>query len=187
MKRRVTSAMRLVAACFIVGTVGAQAPPTEQIRAYLDHLTCGGSIAELKTDCIENPGGGWECVSQSLRMRNGSGGRGRAVQLDSGYVDLPGVAGLRVLDGYVTDWACVQSRSGRKFLLLGYSCRGLGNNCASRGLSPEWEQIVSVDGKVVIGGRDRVDAAMERRLGLDKLLRQGVPAIHVGPAAQTSR
>jgi hypothetical protein len=91
--------------------------------------------------------------------------------------------GHRMLDGWVSQWACIHSTKGRDYLLLLYACRSMGDRCAMHGRSAEWGEVVDSNGRPVTGGRNGMDPRRLNQLGLDAPLKAGTNAHDVGPDA----
>jgi hypothetical protein len=91
------------------------------------------------------------------------------------------VLGHQMLDGWVTQWACIRSTKGRDFLLLSYSCRVLGDRCAMHGRSAEWDDGIDSKGRLVTGGRNGLDPRRLEQLGLDAPLKAETIEHDVGP------
>jgi hypothetical protein len=153
----------------------------DPLTTYRDDLPCGSSTFHLSTRCLVDPRTNLtECVHQALSLTQGARGVATPVILGTGFATLP-VAGRRVLDGRVTQWTCIRSTRGQQFLLLLYSCRGLGDRCAMHGHSAEWSSIVDGNGNRVTGGRDGMESGLLRRLGLEAPLKVVTSAHDVGP------
>lgn len=151
-----------------------------RLTHHLDKLQCGEVTARLRTTCVEQIQAGWECVEQSLQLINRAGIT-KDITLDSRLVPSWAVPGRTALDGYVAEWTCVQSQSGRHYLDLLYTCGESGNGCASANPGGEWEQLVDETGRVVAGGRNGSAPGSLERLGLWKLLHGTTHVTGVGP------
>ena len=151
-----------------------------RLTHHVDQLRCGNITARLRTTCVEQISVGWECVSQSLQLISRDG-IPRDIPLDIRAVQSSVVRGLKALDGYVADWACVRSQWGQHYLDLGYSCRAFGDDCGTLSPSGEWEQFLDMSGHVVAGGRNGIEPGLLGQLGLGKLLRNALPITGVGP------
>ncbi len=146
----------------------------------VDELRCGNVTAKIRTTCIEQISSGWECVSQSLQLIN-RGGISKKVPLDVRRTPSSVIKGIKALDGHVTEWACIQAESQRRYLYLLYSCRIFGDGCGTLSPSGEWDQIIDTTGNVVAGGRTGSEPALLQRLGLSDIQRNGFSTTAVGP------
>jgi hypothetical protein len=178
MKRQVASLI-LVALFGVVCALTCRAD--DAVTIYRDELACGGSTFHLSSGCLVDPQNHLtECVNQSLALTHDAGGISIPVMLGARFARPPAMR-RRVLDGWVTKWACIRSTRGEQFLFLLHSCRGLGDRCAMHGQSAEWTDIVDGNGHRVTGGRNGMEPGLLRRLGLDAPLKVVTAAHAVGP------
>jgi hypothetical protein len=137
----------------------------EPLVRYNDRLRCGRVTARLRTTCVEPLSmGGWDCVSQSLRLIRRDG-VSNDVPLDIRRVPSSIAPERKALDGHVEAWTCVRSQSGQDYVSLLYVCQRLGE-CGTLSPSEERNQIVDQAGHVVAGGRHGSDPGALERLGL---------------------
>jgi hypothetical protein len=153
------------------------------LTIYRNDLPCDNAVFHLTTACLVDPSSKLtECAEQSLSLTRGEHGGSTLVGLDirpSGTT----VLGHRVLDGRVSQWACIRSTEGRDYVLLFYACRGLGDRCAMHGRSAEWAQVIDSNGRFVTGRRNGLDPRRLESLGLNEPLKVVTTAHDVGPNA----
>ncbi len=176
MMRRAAISLLTWMAC--IGAAGAGFAEEPLVR-HVDDLRCGRVTARLRTNCIEQLSTGWECVSQSLRLIQRYGVT-KDVPLDIRRVPSSVAPERNMLDGDVTSWACVRSRSGQHYVFLAYSCQSLGDAYGTLSPSGEWGQVIDQAGHVVSGRRNGDDLRVEERLGLEKVL-DDIHVTGVGP------
>ena len=163
-------------ACIIAAGAGFAEEP---LVRHVDELRCGRVTARLRTSCVEPLStGGWECVSQSLRLIRRDG-VSKDVPLDIRRVPSSIAPERNALDGHVEAWTCVRARSGQDYVFLLYVCQRLGE-CGTLSPSEEWDQVIDQAGHVVTGGRHGDDPRVLERFSLGKVL-DGLHVAGVGP------
>ncbi|MFC4160885.1 hypothetical protein [Chitinimonas lacunae] len=139
-----------------------------------DRLRCGEVELVAKSDCVLLDSGK-QCRRQTLTLH--ADGKEKTLPNDGRAVKKQLAGPGKVLDGFVTGWACINSSKGTPYLLLAYSCSfGEERGACARG-EKEWMRLFSLDGRHLTAGLSRQDKradALFDRLGLSETLEAGV-------------
>lgn len=144
-------------------------PPELGVLRSVAQLPCGSSVFVLRTERRE---GSLEVLDQQLSLRQAGLGR---VLAHEGRLRRAVPGHPRVMDAWVSGWACVQSRQGGPWVYALFTCHAGLQGC--QGTRREWGRLYAQDGQLLNPGHARSaqpSQRLMRRLGLAPLLAQGI-------------
>lgn len=147
----------------------------EPLRQRTARLTCGPSLLTAETRWQVPSGSSTVWLEQTLRLQRDDTSRATVLPLE-GRQRKRISAERSGLDAVVLSWACLRSKSGANYILLGYGC-GSEDTEKFCGGEAEWFRLLDARGQRVDSGFTRQDKRYESlhaRLGVAELMSSGV-------------
>lgn len=149
-------------------------------RSYTvkEAIKCKDTNVYIETTCKEYQEFDTQCTSQKLQIINRNKKISKALPHDGNLIMKFFDTKTKVLDAYITQWACLKSKYGQHYILLWYDC-SLGDEkdyCLGTG-NNQWERIFSLDGRDLTSGYPRKGPSLDtlyRKLGIYEISEKGI-------------
>jgi hypothetical protein len=150
----------------------------EQSYSFNEAIKCSNAKVFIQTTYKKYPEFDTQCTKQTLKIVNGKKKVFKFLPYDGKLITKHFDADEKVLDAYVSQWACLKSKSGAHFILLWYDCSwgdeadycvGSGNN--------QWERIFSLDGRDLTAGYPKKGPLLDtlyRKLDIYEISEKGI-------------
>lgn len=149
----------------------------DNITHVQDSLPCADVDVIAQTYCISSIDFETQCIKQQIRIVDKRLGKSKNIAIAGHLVKKPSIKLRRVLDAFVTDWACLKSTKGINYVLLFYTCSpGDERGYCAQGYK-QWDSLFNLDGVELTGHARHKDARrkrLERKLGLREMFANGI-------------
>lgn len=150
----------------------------DQSYTVKEVINCKNANVYIETTCKKYQEFDTQCTSQKLLIINSNKKITKTLPHDGNLILKFFDTKTKVLDAYITQWACLKSKYGRYYLLLWYDC-SLGDEkeyCLGAG-NNQWERIFSLEGRDLTAGYPHKGPSLDilyHKLGIYEISEKGI-------------